>query len=143
YLLRELFGWTDEESGYVYLSDGGHFENLGVYELVRRHCRYIIVSDADEDGKYGFENLGNLIRKVNIDLSIRIEIDLGSLRPTADTKRCRWHCAVGTIHYEDVDAGAVPGTLVYLKPSLTGDEPVDVLQYAEEHPAFPHESTGN
>ena len=33
YLFKELFGRTNANSKYIYLSDGGHFENLGVYEL--------------------------------------------------------------------------------------------------------------
>ena len=74
-LLQELAGMTDDESHYVYLSDGGHFENLGVYELVRRRCRYIIACDAGCDPKYGFEDLGNVIRKCQIDLGIGIDID--------------------------------------------------------------------
>ncbi len=143
YLFKELFGWTDEAGPYVYLSDGGHFENLGVYELIRRRCRYIVVCDADEDGEYAFENLGNLIRKVRIDLGISIEIAPDCLRLLKDSKQTRWHCAMGKIRYEDVDALASPGTLVYIKPSLTGDEPADILQYATAHPSFPHETTAN
>src|SRR5262249_4502608 len=124
-------------------SDGGHFDNLGVYELVRRRCRYVVVSDASEDGRHAFDDLSGLIRKVRVDFGIRIEIDLGVLRPSGEPRRCRWHCAVGRIRYDDVDPGAAPGTLVYLKPSLTGDEPADLLNYAGAHPAFPHQSTGD
>jgi hypothetical protein len=142
YLLKELFGRTSSDSSYVFLSDGGHFENLGGYELVRRRCRYIVLVDADCDGRHQFENLGNLIRKCRTDFGIPIEIDLGALRRSAEG-RVRWHCAVGKVHYEDVDYGAVPGTLVYLKPSLTGDEPADVLHYATQHPDFPHETTAD
>ena len=145
YLFRELFGWTRARGGYVYLSDGGHFENLGVYELVRRRCRYIILSDAGQDPAHVFEDLGNLIHKCRADFGIRIEIDLGSLRLLDDAaeKPCRWHCALGRIRYDDVDPRAAPGTLVFLKPSLTGDEPADVLHYAERHHDFPHQTTAD
>jgi hypothetical protein len=34
YLLHELFASTTDRSKYVYVSDGGHFENLAIYELV-------------------------------------------------------------------------------------------------------------
>jgi hypothetical protein len=142
YLLEELFGWTGSDGRYVYLSDGGHFENLGAYELVRRRCRYVIVSDAGEDGEHQFEDMGNLIHKCRVDLGIDIEIDLDALRRN-DAGRCRWHCAVGRIRYDGKDEGAAPGILLYLKPSLTGDEPADVLHYARRHSDFPHESTVN
>jgi hypothetical protein len=142
-LFREMFGWTDDRGPYVYLSDGGHFENLAVYELVRRRCHYVVVCDAGQDGDHGFEDLGNLIRKVRIDQGIRIEIKTDMLRLQGEPRRCRWHCAIGTIRYDEIDDGASPGTLVYVKPTLTGDEPADVLNYASGHPTFPHESTGN
>jgi hypothetical protein len=142
YLLRELFGWTHARAPRVYLSDGGHFENLGVYELVRRRCQYIIVSDAGCDPEHAFADFGNLVRKCRVDLGIRLEIDLDTLRRPAGG-RCQWHCAVGKIRYDDADPAAPVGTLIYLKPCLTGDEPSDVLHYAASHAAFPHEATAN
>ena len=48
YIALELFGGTDDNRNYVNLSDGGHFDNLGVYELIRRSCRYIMVCDAGQ-----------------------------------------------------------------------------------------------
>jgi hypothetical protein len=142
-LLQELAGMTNDESPYVYLSDGGHFENLGIYELVRRRCRYIIACDAGCDPKYGFEDLGNAIRKCQIDLGIGIEIDPRGIRPDGQSGNSGAHCAVGRIHYGMVDQDARPGFLLYIKASLTGDEPTDILQYAAEHVAFPHEATAD
>jgi RimJ/RimL family protein N-acetyltransferase len=142
HLFRELFGLTSAKGGYVFLSDGGHFENLGVYELVRRRCHYIIVSDAGNDPAYVFEDLGNLIHKCRVDFGVEIEINPDSLRP-AERGLCAWHCAVGQIRYDLADPGASPGIIVYVKPSLTGDEPTDVLQYRERNPAFPHDPTTN
>src|SRR2546429_6169548 len=62
-LLRELFGAASDESKYVYLSDGGHFENLAVYELVRRRCKVIVACDASSDSGYKFADLFNEDRK--------------------------------------------------------------------------------
>ena len=67
-LLKELLSRTNEDSAYVNLSDGGHFEDLGLYEMVRRRCKLIIVSDGDHDPDHGFEDLGNAVRKIWIDL---------------------------------------------------------------------------
>ncbi|WP_236848825.1 patatin-like phospholipase family protein [Candidatus Thiodictyon syntrophicum] len=142
-LLEELSGLTSDRSRYVYLSDGGHFENLGIYELVRRRCRYIIVGDAGCDPRFGFEDLGNAVRKCKIDLGIDIDIDPRAIRPDASTGYSAFHCVVGRIHYETADQAARPGFLLYLKSSLTGDEPADVLQYAAAQRPFPHESTAD
>jgi hypothetical protein len=143
YLLRELFGLTDYRSDFVYLSDGGHFENLGIYELVRRRCHYIIASDAGQDPEITFEDLGNAIRKCYTDFGIRIDIDAVPLRPEPGARYSRQHCVVGTIHYEDADESESPGMLVYIKASLSGNEPIDILQYAAYEPTFPHQSTSD
>ena len=74
-ILKELTGQTDSVSQWVHLSDGGHFENLAAYELIRRRCRYIVISDAGCDPTLAFEDLANLIRKCRTDFGIRIEID--------------------------------------------------------------------
>src|SRR5262249_22750788 len=141
-LVWELLGSTDERGAYVHLSDGGHFENLGVYELIRRRCRYILVVDAAEDTTDTSESLANLIRLCRTDFGVRIDIDTTPLR-RGEGGFSRWHCAVGTIHYDDVDPGAVTGTLVYLRSTLTGDEPADLRQYAASHADFPHRTTAD
>ncbi len=165
YLVNELLGRTTNAANYIYLSDGGHFENLGVYELIRRRCRYVVMVDSGQDGDYKFEDLGNLIRKVRIDFGIRIEIDPGPLVPNREFHRSDRHVVVGKIFYSDAADEPAPegadsdhprftfpghcrededdGVLIYVKPSLTGDEPADVRQYAAEHPKFPHDPTAD
>jgi hypothetical protein len=142
-LLREMFGRTTDANPYVYLSDGGHFENLGLYEMVSRRCRFIVVSDASCDAHYAFEDLGNAIRKIRIDLGIRIEFPHGLGIDEQHARGGNAHGAVGIIRYADVDPGAEDGTLLYLKATLSGDEPVDVANYAAAHTDFPHESTAD
>jgi hypothetical protein len=142
-LWRELTGDTRADRKYVYLSDGGHFDDLGVYELVRRHCRYIVACDGGADPEYGFGDLGGLIRKCRSDLGVPIEIDVQPIRPRLGRGHSKWHCAVGRIRYDCIDPAAEPGLLLYIKTSLTGDEPCDVLNYAIEHGPFPHQSTLN
>ena len=144
-LLYELLGMTTDEKNWVYLSDGGHFENLGLYELVRRRCRFIVACDAGQDGQVTFEDLGNAIERCRADFGVDIEIDPSKLVPV--NGRSERHCAIGTIRYDRLEARdadgtpLAPGTLLYLKASLTGNEQADVLSYAAKHPAFPHEST--
>ena len=154
-LFMEMFGLTSEKKDWVYLSDGGHFENLGLYEMVRRRCRLIVVSDAVCDPEYEFKDLGNALRKIWIDLGIRVDfVGLDRLkkrfkeRPTPATNEPYW--AIGYIRYREADedkGGAEQtcedGVLFYIKAGLHGTESMDVLSYAMKHPTFPHESTAN
>ena len=141
FFLYELFGmsWTNRNN--LHLSDGNHFENFGLYELVRRHCRYIVVSDCGADREVAFDDLANVLRRVREDFGVEIELDVAPLRPNADHRACQ-HAVVGTIHYDGI-AGMDKGTILYLKPCLTGDEPPDVLQYSTRNGEFPHEGTAD
>ena len=144
-LISELFGQTTERSNYLNLSDGGHFENLGLYELIKRRCRYIIVCDAEEDGKYKFESLGAAIRKCRTDFGVEIDLDPTRIHPDGDLSQT--HCVVGSITYPEVATDGTPGPatgwLLYLKSSVTGDEPDDVKQYKSGHSNFPQEPTAD
>jgi hypothetical protein len=143
-LLAELTANTNDTGPYVYLSDGGHFENLAAYELIRRRCRCIVVCDSEQDSGFTFGGLGNLIRKCRSDFGVDIEIDAGAIKPRPGERRSQVHCAVGTIRYPGAAGGAGPeGVLLYIKSSLTGDEPADVMQYSLRIPLFPHESTAD
>ncbi len=143
-LLGEVFGTTDEDHPYVYLSDGGHFENLGIYEMVLRRCKNIVVIDAGADQDYIFEDLGNAVRKIRIDLGIPITMKQVDLYPRNKLGNDPKYCAIGDIHYGTVDAGATDGKLLYLKPAFYGkSEPRDVYNYAQTSQTFPHESTGD
>ena len=140
-LVNELLGAADDTSRYVMLSDGGHFENMGVYELVRRRCKYIVVCDSEADEQQKLQGIGMAIRKCRIDFGVEIDLDLRPLQ-NPDLAGCSAaHCVVGTITYPEAPKDA--GIVVYLKSSLTGDEPGDVLNYKKEDEPFPHDTTLN
>ena len=145
YLFQELFGGADDKSNYLMVSDGGHFENMAAYELIRRRCRVIIISDAECDPDLKFEGLGSLIRMCEVDFGTRIAINVDAIRVAEKSKWSGLHCAVGTITYPCKDASGkeMAGVLIYLKASMTGREDAAVLQYKACHPQFPHESTAN
>ena len=151
YLLKDLFGRAAPTDAYVCLSDGGHFDNLGLYELVRRRCRYIIICDGEEDADRRFEGLANAIRRCRVDFGAEITLDLSALSTRDALGHTTAHAALGTIAYPDQPTPGVatggpptpPGHLLYLKATLTGHEPPDVLEYAHQNPVFPHQSTGD
>jgi hypothetical protein len=142
-LIAELFGMTNADANYVYLSDGGHFENLGIYELVRRRCRLIVAVDVASDKKLAFEDLGNAIRKCATDLHVGIDIDVSRMELVKGSDLCGASCAAGSIRYSHVDADGVDGTLLYIKPAIVGSENADVLNYRKAHPDYPHQSTAD
>lgn len=142
-LAREMLGLTTDHNPYVYLSDGGHYENLALWEMVARRCRVIIVSDAGCDPAYAFGDLSNAVRRIRLDLGIPILFE-----PLPQSRegqgRTNPHGAIATIKYSAVDgAGAPDGVILYLKATLSGDEPVDVRNFATNDPLFPHDSTAN
>jgi hypothetical protein len=142
-LVMEAFGLTDDTSKYVLLSDGGHFDNLGLYEMVLRRCRFIVVVDGGQDENARFDDLGAAIRKIRIDLGVEIDfVEPVAIYKKDDPKiveKGRYY-AIATIHYPD-GGGKHRGVLLYIKPGILGHEPRDVLQYSAANTAFPHQST--
>jgi hypothetical protein len=165
YLLREAFSKSGAHvtdpvterpasSGFVFLTDGGHIENLGIYELLRRRCAVIIAVDAEADPDYTAGSLVQLERFAQIDLGTRIimdwkEIGERSRRVTKNLAKlinapsAGPHVALGRIDYPPAAAGGnrEQGVLIYIKASLSGDENDYVLAYKAAHPRFPQEST--
>jgi hypothetical protein len=140
--IDEAFGLTSDKNTWVNLSDGGHFENLGLYEMVLRRCRTIIVVDGSADPALHFDDLSNAIRKIRIDMGINIEFPGISI--AQEITPASRHCAVGTIGYQAIDGpSADDGVLIYIKSSLTGNEPRDVMNYAQQNPTFPHQPTSD
>ena len=137
-LVSEALGLTSDTSRYVYLSDGGHFDNLGLYEMVLRRCKLIVLCDAGADSEFGFSDLGNAIHKIRVDMGISIEFDSGDM-PVVGR-----NCSVATIRYTAADGkNASDGMLIYLKPTLDGNQSIDVVNYKKRFAQFPHESTAD
>ena len=146
--LHEAFGFTDASGDYVNLSDGGHFENLGLYELVRRGCSYVLVIDAGCDENYAFEDLGNAVRKIRVDLGISVTFrgfHVGPDQPSASggaVSGSGRYVAIGEIQYSRRDPSLEDGKLLYVKPAIFAhDEPIDVRNYGRTNPKYPHEPT--
>jgi hypothetical protein len=153
YLLKEMFSWTHARGRLVNLSDGGHTgDNVGIYPLLQRRCKVIIACDAEADPSLAFGSFTEALRHAYIDMNIDVDIDLTMIRPDPRTGQSRSHCAVGRIRYPDLSneerAARLPtppaeAWLVYIKSSLTGDEPEPVKNYWTAHRDFPHETTAD
>ena len=141
--VSDLLGLVNADSHYVYLTDGGHFENLGIYELVRRRCALIVAIDASSDAGCSFNDLGGAVRKSFTDFGIEIDIQVTDIEFDPVTKLAKSHWAIGEIKYGLVDANCESGLLLYVKPSLIGNEPADLLNYRNIDRKFPNQSTAD
>ena len=163
YLIMESLSKTTGLGAFCYLTDGGHFDNTGLYPLIERACRYIVVCDNGADPMTHFNDIGNAFRRCRIDFGV--EFDQEGLREmtgfAAPTGSTRQHWLRGTVTYSkqhlrtiwgpDWDQGMSDaerekyrtGTILILKPVVLGDEPADVLQYGLQHADFPQQSTAN
>ncbi len=145
YLLREMTGWMHEKTGYLNLSDGGHIENLALYEMLRRRCKFVVVVDGGMEPGMECADLMLAQRYAQIDLGVELELDLADLALNP-ARRSRAYAAFGKIRYSARDDGSGAGDLgwmVYLKLAQTGGEPGYVVDYARQYPDFPHQTTGD
>ncbi len=147
YLLREMFGFNHPESNFLYVTDGGHYENLGLVELVRRQCKWIWCVDASGDKQNTFSTLAGAVRLARDELDADIQIDPSTMAPdpavTAERASRGLKPVVqktfcqGTIRYHD----GSEGTLVVIKAGVPADAPLGLTEFYKDNPAFPCDST--
>lgn len=150
--IYELFMDSKKESAYVQLSDGGHFENLAVYELIRRRCKLIVLSDAAADPDFGFADLQILLRRIEQDFDTRIVFDeenhIEKMVPSIDKlypdklKVAKQGFVVGEIIYPNMDTND-KAYLIYIKSTLIDELNIELLGYKSLNPAYPDESTAD
>ena len=136
YFFLELLGRMTEKNTDINVSDGGHIENLGVYELLRRRCKFVIAIDGEADPNRAFGGLLKLTQLAKIDLGVTIEPDLTDLQTDLQGLG-RSHFALFQIKYAENQYGF----LLYIKSSLTGNESEFLKKYRLENPTFPHQTT--
>ena len=137
---REMLGvGLDERHARIHLSDGGHFENLGLYELVRRQVRRIVVCDAGADPQLLLADLGRAIERVRVDFGAEIELSADALVAEHATGHARRPYLLGQVRYAD---GSI-GQLLYIKPMLIEGASADLYAYARAYPDFPNQPTAN
>ncbi len=172
YLFDEWFAnFHGPRRRHWYFSDGGHFENTAVYELLRRRVRHIVCCDCGADPDYRFADLANLTRKARIDFGAEIrfvsrnelvaacdtqKVDLPQeagksidspdtfCRAGSEEKRPKPHALLAVVRYPaSTSTEPTHSLILFLKPALSGDEPVDLREYQARHSAFPQEPTSD
>ena len=141
YMLREMFGrGLNEHYQHIHLADGGHLENLALYELVRRRCRFIIISDAGADPKFDFSDLAKVIEMVRVDFGAKVTLSTDDLVPEGNPGYAKCAFAFGSIKYIDREQ---PAKLIYIKTTVTRGLPEDIYGYRRAHPSYPDQSTSD
>jgi Patatin-like phospholipase len=148
-LLNETLGQTDEDKHFLNVTDGGHFENLGLYEMVLRRCKLIVLSDAAADENFTFGEISNAIEKCKVDLGVDIKFNDGiNIYPrnkAKDYAETRQLFAIAEIIYPERNHRGknCKGHLLYIRPTFYGDESTDIKHYANANKTFPHQSTSD
>jgi hypothetical protein len=137
YLLKELFRLYDPDDLYLYITDGGHWENLGLVELTRRQCREIFCIDAAGGDPSHFSTIAEAITLAAQECDARIVLPYDVLRAAPDSATSPFDCTVGLIHYADDSIGV----LWYMRSALTATENSRLLAYKEQNPIFPNDPT--
>jgi hypothetical protein len=147
YLFKEMFGWNHLDADYLYVTDGGHYENLGLVEQLRRGCEWIFCIDAAGDAVTTFHTIGEAVAIAKAELGVDIDIAPDKeMAPAPDQDpggppHAPWVTkafCVGTIHYP---GRTEPGKLVYVKAGVPADASWDLKNFSQEHPHFPTDPT--
>ncbi len=146
-LLSELMGRTHLNKRWLYVTDGGHYDNLGLVEALRRRPTHVIVLDGTGDAVDSWSTLGNAIALARTELGIEIDIDPTAIVQGIHPPSRQWVATPvvsGKIHYPTGGSGPLDtGTLWLLKLGVVDDEhsPWDVRAYTRGHPSFPTDGT--
>ncbi|WP_455206477.1 hypothetical protein [Kaarinaea lacus] len=137
----------NEDSRFLQLTDGGHFENLALYELIRRRVKVIIVCDAAADPDYQFTDLFNALEKIRADFGVLVTVNAERLQDLVPNKQidrdlmayAKQGFIIADIQYPDRE----PGKLIYIKSSFFKELSADLYGYKQNHPEFPNEPTSD
>jgi hypothetical protein len=144
-LARELFGAYPADGPLVFVTDGGHYENLGLVELLRHRCGTVYCIDASGDRPDMPSILAEAVELAYEELGVVVTLDRPERLGARDGRFAQTAVVTGTIDYPDLGPGlpAKQGRIVVGKAVLTESMPFDVLAHADRNPLFPHESTGD
>ncbi len=137
YVFFEALGMNSLRDQHVYVTDGGHFENLGLVELLRRGCGRIVCLDAAGDDVHHFNTLSEAIDLARADLGVEFHLNLGPLTPPGEDQPSSRCCIRGTFTYPN----GVEGTILFVKAAICENLPIEVLAYKERDARFPSHPT--
>ena len=143
-MFKELLGWYDINEEILYVTDGGHWENLGLVEVIRAkdpRCDWVICIDVSGDKPGSFSTLRQAIKLARLELDVEITLEdseWAAITPVGGVSERSF--AHGTITWgEDLSTAK----LLYVKAGIADATPLDIQRFASEDPKFPNYSTGD
>jgi hypothetical protein len=137
YVFREAFGWVSNRDKFLYVSDGGHWDNLGLIELLRTGVSTAFCIDCTL-GKTdsGFsKSFAFAIQLARTELGLEIELDEGDQKAGANDDSMVRELR-GTY---PGDAGRSTVQIVYVRPKITKSTPLDIVELKDKE--FPYHAT--
>lgn len=135
----------NEKAYFLQLTDGGHFENLALYEMIRRRLKLIIVCDGAADPQCTFSELANAMQKVRTDFGALIIIEDEMLKDLMPSKKMDQVKVAkrGFLKAKIIYADNSKGRLIYINTTFCEGLSADIYGYKREHPSFPEEPTSD
>ena len=154
--------WYPDQRSFLFISDGGHLDNTGIAALLERRCRLILCLDGSYDPSGDFADLLKVLHSARGKYGLRIrprptnsKSDDSQVSSTLDSIRAKTtdgnstfsesHYVTFDVEYPETDEDGNPlkATLVYCKLSVTGDEPLELVEMARSNKTFPHDPTSD
>lgn len=136
-------------SRFLELTDGGHFENLGLYELARRRLPLILIIDGEADPNISLSSLVSATRRIEQDFDITLRFYKGFGPESLIMQEAKGYPSgvryaeapfmLGELRYGERERGL----LIYLKSTLIKTMDFTTAGYLANNPKFPHEPTIN
>ncbi len=139
YVMREALGLAGIKGRFIHVSDGGHWENLGLVELIRRRCTHIVVVDASAGGRSPLQDIARAAALARADLGAEIRLDPEATLPAGDARLAQLPFAVGSVTYPDGSVGAI----YYVRCVLWEGVPMDLRVFREKDHQFPQHPTAH
>lgn len=142
-LLHEMLGLERRDDPFVYVTDGGHYDNLGLVELFRRKCEWIWCIDASGDDIDTFSTLGGALAMAEAELGVTVDIHPDrDMAPAAGSRFVRQPFCFGAVTYHDRSGKPEKnGGLVVVKAGVPENAPWSVRSYHADHDQFPCDPT--
>jgi hypothetical protein len=139
YVLKEAMGLAGTRGRFIHVSDGGHWENLGLVELIRRRCTHMIVVDASAGGLSPLQDIARAAALARSELGAEVRLDPAATLPAAGTGMAEEPVAVGSVTYPDGSMGVI----YYARCVLWDGVPMDLAVLREKDHQFPQHPTAN